>query len=172
MHTSDSIHSISATKNVSHQSHLLRLRQYLMAQSAYPANPLKKSRFSKYVNRIADSRKPTGESGSCGLDGASRSTPASPAPCGAMLRVAKANPRPTRFSIGPSVRTQPRGVETNRFRAHIPGMSESQYEVFEAGDGTFAVEVHGGDGNDATLTGFASRLARQCSLARRPSACA
>jgi hypothetical protein len=54
MHTSDSIHSISATKNVSHQSHLLRLRQYLMAQSAYPANPLKKSRFSKCVNRIAD----------------------------------------------------------------------------------------------------------------------
>ena len=53
MHTSDSIHSISATKKVSTQSHLLRLRQYLMAQSAYPANPLKKSRFSKYVNRIA-----------------------------------------------------------------------------------------------------------------------
>jgi hypothetical protein len=25
-----------------------------MAQSAYPANPLKKIRFSKYVNRIAD----------------------------------------------------------------------------------------------------------------------
>jgi CheY-like chemotaxis protein len=56
MHTSDSIHSISATKNGSHQSHLLRLRQYLMAQSAYPANPLKKSRFSKYVNRIAAER--------------------------------------------------------------------------------------------------------------------
>ena len=53
MHTSDSIYSISATKNVSHQSHLLRLRQYLMAQSGYPANPLKKIRFSKCVNLIA-----------------------------------------------------------------------------------------------------------------------
>ena len=53
MHTSDSIYSISATKNVSHQSHLLRLRQYLMAQSGYSANPLKKSRFSKCVNLIA-----------------------------------------------------------------------------------------------------------------------
>src|ERR1700722_12307295 len=56
MHTSDSIYSISATKNVSHQSHLLRLRQYLMAQSGYPANPLKKIRFSKCVNLIAGDR--------------------------------------------------------------------------------------------------------------------
>ncbi|KJC59889.1 hypothetical protein UP10_14420 [Bradyrhizobium sp. LTSPM299] len=36
-------------------------------------------------------------------------------------------------------------------------MSEPQYEIFEAGDGTFAVDVHGGDGNDATMTGLASR---------------
>jgi hypothetical protein len=33
MHTSDSAGSISATINVSHQSHLLRLRRYLTAQS-------------------------------------------------------------------------------------------------------------------------------------------
>jgi hypothetical protein len=36
-------------------------------------------------------------------------------------------------------------------------MSESQYDIFKADDGTFAVEVRGGDGDDATITGFASR---------------
>jgi hypothetical protein len=51
----------------------------------------------------------------------------------------------------------PDGLEKDQLRAHIPGMSESQYEIFEPGDGTFAVEVHGGDGDDATMTGFASR---------------
>jgi hypothetical protein len=49
------------------------------------------------------------------------------------------------------------GVETDRFRAHIPGMSESQYEIFEANDGTFEVEIRGGDGSDAVITKFDSR---------------
>ena len=40
MHTSDSAGSISATINVSHQSHLLRSRRYFMAQSGCSANPL------------------------------------------------------------------------------------------------------------------------------------
>jgi len=52
---------------------------------------------------------------------------------------------------------QPRGVETDRFRAHISGMSEPQYEIFEADDGTFAVGIHGGDGADAVITKFGSR---------------
>jgi hypothetical protein len=32
----------------------------------------------------------------------------------------------------------------NRFLAHIRWMSEPQYEIFEATDGTFAVEIRGG----------------------------
>jgi hypothetical protein len=55
--------------------------------------------------------------------------------------------------IGPSTG----GVETDRFRAHIAGMSEPQYEIFEATDGTFAVEIRGGDGSDATITKFDSK---------------
>jgi hypothetical protein len=43
----------------------------------------------------------------------------------------------------------------------IPGaycaMSEPQYEIFEATDGTFAVEVRGGDGSDVTTTKFDSK---------------
>jgi hypothetical protein len=42
MHISDSAGSISATINVSHQSHFLRLRRYLTAQSGCSAYPLKK----------------------------------------------------------------------------------------------------------------------------------
>src|SRR5882724_10662866 len=53
MHTSDSIFSISSTKNVSHQSHLLPLWQYLTAYSGCSANPLKKIRFSRCVNPLA-----------------------------------------------------------------------------------------------------------------------
>jgi hypothetical protein len=36
-------------------------------------------------------------------------------------------------------------------------MSEPQYEIFEATDGTFAVEIRGGDGSDATITKFDSK---------------
>jgi hypothetical protein len=49
------------------------------------------------------------------------------------------------------------GVGTDRFGAHIPGMSEPQYEIFEAGNGTFAVEVRGGNGEDVVMTNFDSR---------------
>jgi hypothetical protein len=36
-------------------------------------------------------------------------------------------------------------------------MSESQYEIFEANDGTFEVEIRGGDGGDAVIRKFDSR---------------
>ena len=53
MHTSDSIFSVGSTKNVSHQSHLTRLWQHLMAQAESPANLLKKNLISRCVNLIA-----------------------------------------------------------------------------------------------------------------------
>jgi hypothetical protein len=56
MHTSDSILSVGSTKNVSHQSHLTRLWQYLMAQGGASANPLKKNLVSRCVNLIAGDR--------------------------------------------------------------------------------------------------------------------
>jgi hypothetical protein len=56
MHTSDSIFSVGSTKNVSHQSHLTRLWQYLMAQAGSPANLLKKNLVSRCVNLIAEHR--------------------------------------------------------------------------------------------------------------------
>jgi hypothetical protein len=38
-----------------------------------------------------------------------------------------------------------------------PKMSEPQYEVLEADDGTFTVEIYGRDGADAVVTQFSSR---------------
>jgi hypothetical protein len=52
---------------------------------------------------------------------------------------------------------RPAGMETDRIRAHIRGMSEPQYEFVEAGDGTFTVGISGGLGSDLDLTRFASR---------------
>jgi hypothetical protein len=66
IHTSDSIFSVRTTKNVSHQSHLTRLRQHLMAQGGSPANLLKKSLISRCVNLIGSSRAMTaGGFGAC-----------------------------------------------------------------------------------------------------------
>src|ERR1039457_7692452 len=56
MHTSDSIFSVGSTKNVSHQSHLTRLWQHLMAQAGSPANPLKKNLVSRCVHIVGSSR--------------------------------------------------------------------------------------------------------------------
>ena len=36
-------------------------------------------------------------------------------------------------------------------------MSEPQYKILEADDGTFTVEIYGGDGADAAVTQFSSR---------------
>ena len=52
---------------------------------------------------------------------------------------------------------QPRGVETDRSWGYTPVLSDRQYEIFEFTDGTFAVEVRGGDGSDATITKFDSK---------------
>jgi hypothetical protein len=63
-------------------------------------------------------------------------------------------------SIGTGESSEPAaatGMETDRIRAHIPGMSEPQYEIVEAGDGTFTVGISGGVGSDLDLTKFATR---------------
>jgi hypothetical protein len=49
------------------------------------------------------------------------------------------------------------GVETDRFAAHTRRMSTNRYEILDAGDGTFVVEISGGVGADATMTGFVTR---------------
>jgi hypothetical protein len=36
-------------------------------------------------------------------------------------------------------------------------MSTNRYEILDAGDGTFLVEISGGVGADATVTGFITR---------------
>jgi hypothetical protein len=50
-----------------------------------------------------------------------------------------------------------KGVETNRFGAHIRCMSTNRYEILDAGDGTLSVEISGGVGEDAAVTGFATQ---------------
>jgi hypothetical protein len=49
------------------------------------------------------------------------------------------------------------GLEEGRFGAHIPGMSKPRYEIHEADDGTFTVEVYDGVGADAVITNFDSK---------------
>ena len=49
------------------------------------------------------------------------------------------------------------GLEKDRFPAHILGMRETRYEILEDDDGTFTVEIFGGDGADAAVTQFGSR---------------
>lgn len=52
---------------------------------------------------------------------------------------------------------QPEGLEKDRLRAHILGMSRPRYEIHEADDGTFTVEIYDGIGADAAITNFDSK---------------
>src|ERR1700676_5758525 len=53
MHTSDSLFVASGVKSVSHQNHLDRMWQLVMAHRGCLDNPLKESRFSRCVNPLA-----------------------------------------------------------------------------------------------------------------------
>ena len=53
MHTSDSLFVASGVKSVSHQSHLDRMWQFVIAHRGCLDNPLKKSRFLRCVNPLA-----------------------------------------------------------------------------------------------------------------------
>src|ERR1700724_3521943 len=53
MHTSDSLFVASGVKSVSHQSHLDRMWQLVIAHRGCLDNPLKKSRFLRCVNPLA-----------------------------------------------------------------------------------------------------------------------
>ena len=56
MHTSDSLFIVSGVKSVSHQSHLDRMWQLVMAHRGCLDNPLKESRFLRCVNPLATTR--------------------------------------------------------------------------------------------------------------------
>jgi hypothetical protein len=49
------------------------------------------------------------------------------------------------------------GLENWRVAAHIRRMSTNRYEILDAGDGTFIVEISGGPGYDAAVTKFVTR---------------
>jgi hypothetical protein len=53
MHTSDSLFIASRVKSVSHQSHLDRMWQLVMAHKCCLDNPLKENRFLRCVNPVA-----------------------------------------------------------------------------------------------------------------------